>query len=79
MMEKIIKYFLLIVNINGIDLYIVNIKVYFIYAKIYLKYFIHFYLVFYLSQKHFNASKNVFYIEKLSVGQLITFNKKMII
>lgn len=78
MMGKIIKCFPSIVNINEIDLYIVDIKLYFIYSKIYSKYLIHSYLISYLNQKYINILKNVFCIKKLAVGQLITLNRRII-
>lgn len=67
-MIGIIKYFLLIASINGIDLYMVNIEVHFYY-----------YLIIFIGPEYFNAPKDVFYIEKMAVNQLITFNKSGII
>lgn len=61
---KIMRCSLLIGNIDGIDLYIANIKV-------------HFYppSVSHLGQ--FNVLKSVLYIEKLAVAQQIILNRNM--
>lgn len=55
-------------SINGMNLYVIDIKVYF-----------YSYLIFYLSYEYFNILKNVSFIKKLDVGQLITLNKSVII
>lgn len=41
--------------------------------KVYL-----YYLVPYIGQKHFNALKNILYIKKSAVGQVIILNKSVI-
>lgn len=55
-------------SINGMNLYVIDIKVYF-----------YPYLIFYLSHEYFNILKNILFIKKLDVGQLITLNKSVII
>lgn len=62
----IIRYFLPIAGINGINLYIASIKEYFLY-----------YLVLYIAPKNFNALKNVLCIKKSAVSQIITFNNSV--
>lgn len=62
-----IKYFLLISNINKIDLYVAGIKIYF------------YYFAFHISQKHFNILKSILCIKNLIINQIIIFNKSVII
>lgn len=73
--RKIIKYFLLIANINKIDLCVIGIKNHFICLGIYLIYLIHYYLVFSFGQKHFNIPKRILYMKKLTLDLLIILNK----
>ena len=54
-----IRYFLLISNIDNINLYIAGIETY-----------LH-YLALYISQKYFSILKSAFYIKKSVVGQVI--------
>lgn len=67
-MRRIIKYFLLITNINEINLYVIGIKMYLIYPKVNLTYLIYLYLIFYLGQKYSNSLKNIIYIENSTIG-----------
>lgn len=61
------RYFLLIINIDKIDVYILGIMIHFIYSKVFLTYIIYFHLTFHSGQKYFNILKNVFYIKNLAV------------
>lgn len=56
------RYFLLIININKINLYIVDIKIYIIYLKMH---FIYSYLISYFD--NFNILKKVLFIKKLII------------
>ena len=72
--RKIIKYFLLIVNIKKIDLCVISIEKYFLRPKVHFKYLVYLYLVLYLGQKHFNILKGVLYAKKLAIDLLIITN-----
>ena len=76
--ERIMKYFSLIANIDKMDLCKVGIQVYYTRPKIYFTHLIHPYFVFYLSQGYSNILKNVLYVKKLAVDQLITSNRSVI-
>lgn len=54
---KIIRYFLLIANINKMTLFTASIKMHFFY-----------YLAFFIGQKYFNILKSVLYIKNLAVS-----------
>lgn len=58
-----INYFLLIVNIEKIDLHIIDIKKHFIYLGLYFIYFIYLYFIVYLSYKYFNILKSVLLLQ----------------
>ena len=78
MMERIMRHFSPIANIDGIDLYKVDIEVHLIHPEMHSIHLVHPYLVLYLSQGHFNARRSVLYVEKSAVGQLITPSKRVI-
>lgn len=64
---RMIRCSLLTGNINKIDLYMASIKVH----------LYHFAL--YIGQKYLNVLKSTLYVKKLVVGQVIIFNKSVII
>lgn len=65
--------------IDKINIYVSNIKMYFIYFEVYLRYLVYPHFVFYFSQKYFNITKNVLYIKKLAICLLIIPNKSIVI
>lgn len=69
--------FLLITNIDKIDIHIIGINKYFIYFGIYLIYLIYPYFVFYFGQKYFNILKDVLCIKKLALDLPIMLNKSV--
>ena len=77
-MGRTMRHFSSIASIKEIDLYKVGIKVYLICPKLHFIYLVNPHLVFYLSKRYFNGPRNILYIEKLAVGQLITSNRSMI-
>lgn len=63
-----IKHFLSIANIDKIDLYMAGIEVQ-----------IYHYLVSHISKRHLNVLRNILYIQKSAIGQLVILNKSIII
>lgn len=76
-MNKMIRWFLAITNINKINLCVIGIEKHFIRSEIYLINLIYLHFIFNLSKRHFNIPGNVFYIKKLAISLFITLNKSM--
>lgn len=75
--KKMMRCFSPIANIDKIDLYVVDIKIYLIRPKMHLIHLVHLYLIFSLSQRQFNVPKSVLYMRKLAVSLLIIVNKSV--
>lgn len=69
--------FLLIANINEINLHVVSIREHFISFGVYLIYLVHLHLVLHFSQKYFNILKGVLYVKKWAIGLLIILSRSV--